>query len=411
MNEDYQPETDITDGLDSEETDARSEPESDSSTDDASGEPRPVCSYNKPLLSLSPSAPVYAEPGAPIEFLATVTNTNSYLCGNASFYLTAKAARPGWDVEVDSKNLEIAPEWSAGSANIIITSPPNAVDGSYFITVNTYLSNNRSFSATSIATYVVESHGAEPALVVEPEETTWPCVVQIPQISLFPASQGAGTTTDASTVYTVSVTNQDSAECPESTFSLGHHLPAGLEGHFSSSTLSLLPGETGVASLAIAQLESAAPGIHDIELTVTDPAEAQHTAGASTEFMAAAICRHAAPSLSLSPLEQDSDAGTTRGYTVELVNNDSPPCESSVFDLTITYLPEGWTGRLSSRRLSLSPGNTRTTTLSVSQVDSAAAASYRLQVAISDANVPIHSGAVSSDEIGHQHTAGHGQTR
>jgi hypothetical protein len=83
-------------------------------------------------------------------------------------------------------------------------------------------------------------------------------------------------------------------------------------------------------------------------------------------------------------------------YTVSLTNNDNPGCSASSFDLTVTYLPSGWIGDLSTNLLSLVPGATGTAILSLTPANDSADHSHNLQVAVSDAREPTHAKAATA---------------
>ncbi len=76
-------------------------------------------------------------------------------------------------------------------------------------------------------------------------------------------------------------------------------------------------------------------------------------------------CVRALPAISISPSQASPvTAGSTVSYTVAVTDNDSSSCGVSTFSLqpAITY---GWTDNLSSSQLTLSPGQSSSTTLSV----------------------------------------------
>jgi hypothetical protein len=108
------------------------------------------------------------------------------------------------------------------------------------------------------------------------------------------------------------------------------------------------------------------------------------SAGVSVSFGAQTTCTTQTPQVNMSPASQSGDAGATLGYTISLINNDSAACDASTFDVTITSIPDGWSGNLSTRNMSLSPGATGTATLSVTSTDTATTGTYSVQVGISD---------------------------
>jgi hypothetical protein len=80
---------------------------------------------------------------------------------------------------------------------------------------------------------------------------TTTCVAQTPTTTISPASQGAGAALPATRSYTVTVTNRDSAACPNGTFALASSLPAGWPGGFTTQSLTLAPGASGTATLNV----------------------------------------------------------------------------------------------------------------------------------------------------------------
>jgi hypothetical protein len=102
-----------------------------------------------------------------------------------------------------------------------------------------------------------------------------------------------------------------------------------------------------------------------------------------------ATCTRAAPTLSLSGPTASVAAGSTITYTVSLGNRDSSACAATSFNLARS-VPSGWTGTLGASSLSLSPGASASTTLSVTSPASAAAGSYGIGVGASSNAGSIH---------------------
>ena len=108
------------------------------------------------------------------------------------------------------------------------------------------------------------------------------CTPDIPSVSVTPPSQNA--TPGGTLEYTVSVINQDSAICPPATWSLSSVLPAGWTASLSPASLTLSPGNTGVATLAVTSSPGAAEGPYSVEVDVTDSTEPDHTTFASATY-------------------------------------------------------------------------------------------------------------------------------
>lgn len=214
------------------------------------------------------------------------------------------------------------------------------------------------------------------------------CLTQPPLLSISPSDQGAlaGTSVE----YIISLTNQDETACAPSIFNLYYDAPSGWVQSLSASTLALEPGETGSATLSLASEENASYGNYSIVVNATDNSHPGHTATASARYSLTAECAPAPATLEISPATHRGAPGSRHTYTLSITNNDSSSCYPSTFDITITYLPVGWSGNLSPRILSLSPGVTSAATLSVTSADTAVAGNNQLQIAVSDASEPMH---------------------
>jgi len=130
--------------------------------------------------------------------------------------------------------------------------------------------------------------------------------------------------------------------------------------------------------------------------TRSQATETGHVSTGNAGDIAAASCAIATPELNLSLVSQKNAPGSNPVYTISLTNKDNVACSASSFDLTIAYLPSGWSGNLSTHTLSLIPGATGTATLSVNPSNNTPEDSYRLQIAVSDAHEPVHAKAASA---------------
>jgi len=332
------------------------------------------CSYHNPRLNITPSGAQWANPGTPVEFTVIVTNTSSTFCNPTNFDLSTSAP-PGWDISLDRETLQVPPDWATGIVTMVVTSPDTVGNGSHEITVtagNTLLS----MKSSATATYVIDSDNTEVA-----------CITRKPVVIIVPATNSVYTGNPVD--YTILVTNQDSMQCMVSTFTITPILSAGLAGTLTPSTLNLLPDETGSIVLSVEPETGATPGTYNIEIIASDSGNDLHSVRASTDFTAeftvADNCIPTTPSLSLTPAGTSDNHDGILSYTITLSNNDSPVCEDSTFDLSITFLPPGWKGKLSSKQVVLSPGMTSQSTLTVTPAISAQAGTYRLQIGATDA--------------------------
>ncbi len=108
------------------------------------------------------------------------------------------------------------------------------------------------------------------------------CTAAAPTVSLSPTSQSAAAGGTLS--YTVSLVNRDSAICPQSVFNLAHAVPSGWTGAVSPTTLTVLPGNTGQATLAVTSPLSAAVGSYNARVNVTNTSTTSSTASGTATY-------------------------------------------------------------------------------------------------------------------------------
>jgi spore coat protein A len=152
---------------------------------------------------------------------------------------------------------------------------------------------------------------------------------------------------DGSAVYTLSVTNNDTAACADSTtFDLSILSETGQTGSFSlpsdlsaaAMTVAAGASDTSV-TLTVAGDGSGANG-DLLDSTVEARDDADHAGQQQTDTVRttiqAAVCNYADPTLSISPnaLDITTDGGSA-GYTVSITNNDSGgACPNTTFNLS-----------------------------------------------------------------------------
>lgn len=91
-------------------------------------------------------------------------------------------------------------------------------------------------------------------------------------------------------------------------------------------------------------------------------------------------CTNVNPSLSVSPVQsQWVAAGTTVTYSVNITNMDSAACANRSFDLSAVK-PAGWNASVSPARITLAPGNSGNTVLTVTSSGSATNGFYDIDI-------------------------------
>ncbi|MBR9830181.1 MAG: tandem-95 repeat protein [Oceanospirillales bacterium] len=217
---------------------------------------------------------------------------------------------------------------------------------------------------------------------------TQECVSAVPTMTL-PESGGwvpAGATVE----YRVSLLNNDSQSCAETTYDLSHTVPADWSATWSQTTLTLTPGKSASVNLSVTSAENASDGFYDIPLTVNGGG--QQVADSLTYVVTT-------PQTNRAPVAQNDNAAAAAGETaiVRVLDNDSDPdgdklTVSSVSDVngnavingdgTISFTPaSGFAGTEAfSYTISDGKGASASATVSVS----VSAPSNRAPVAVDD---------------------------
>lgn len=134
------------------------------------------------------------------------------------------------------------------------------------------------------------------------------CVPANPTVSVSP-SQSQSVAAGTSVLYTMSVTNNDNADCTTSSFTLQASAPTGWSSGFASSTLALGPGAKGSTTLQVTSSASASDGAYSIGVTAGNSANASYAASGSVSYLIAV----AAP---LTVTVSTNNSSYTRGQTV-----------------------------------------------------------------------------------------------
>ncbi|GHA74704.1 NEW3 domain-containing protein [Cognatilysobacter bugurensis] len=208
-----------------------------------------------------------------------------------------------------------------------------------------------------------------------------------------PTGQVAPGTTNT---YTISVKNNDSAECSNTNFALARTVPAGWTGTLSAAAVTLAPGASTTATLQVTSAGTATTGSYGVGVGTSSAAGAVHTASASTVYeVLAPVCVAAAPTMTLVGPTAQVAPGTSSTYTVSVKNNDSAACASTAIGLAGT-VPAGWTGTLSTPAVTLAPGASTTATLQVTSATTATTGAYGVAVSSSSAAGAVHVATASS---------------
>jgi Gametolysin peptidase M11/NPCBM-associated, NEW3 domain of alpha-galactosidase len=116
-------------------------------------------------------------------------------------------------------------------------------------------------------------------------------------------------------------------------------------------------------------------------ITITAVGHTSSSATVRIDFLTP--CVIASPTLATTPAQQSGAAGTGAQYIVSLTNYDSATCPATSFTLSAA-VPSGWTGALSTSSVTIAPGASAQTTLTINVPSSAAPGSYSSPIAAAD---------------------------
>jgi len=110
-------------------------------------------------------------------------------------------------------------------------------------------------------------------------------------------------------------------------------------------------------------------------------------------------CTAANPTVSVSPSQSSSvTSGTAVNFTATVTDNDSSGCSAATFNLA-SALPSGWAGVWSATALSLSPGKSGSSTLTVTSPAGTADGSYNLAVSATNASAVSYNGSAAATYV------------
>jgi len=102
-------------------------------------------------------------------------------------------------------------------------------------------------------------------------------------------------------------------------------------------------------------------------------------------------CQRANPTVAIDPASVWKGPGETANFTATVTNNDMSPCGSSVFTITRS-VPSGWSSSLGASELTINPGDTASTSLSVTSSAAASEGSYNIGATATNKTSPSYSG-------------------
>lgn len=193
------------------------------------------------------------------------------------------------------------------------------------------------------------------------------CTASNPTVSVSP-SQSQYVTSGTAVNFTMSVKDNDSSSCPATAFNLSNVLPSGWTGVWSTSSLSLSPGKSGVATLTVASPSGTADGSYNVGVSATNSSASSYSGSAAATY----VINTAQLSISLATNQTNYLPGQTVSIAVTVLYGTTPDAGASV-TATVTA-PNG-----KGTTLSGTTGSNGVALLNYKLSNSAAAGTYQVQ--------------------------------
>jgi M6 family metalloprotease-like protein len=253
---------------------------------------------------------------------------------------------------------------------------PNAPNGGVAITVNSVTTAGASVSVT-FGGSTPSCVRANPTLTLSSSQTPW-----IP----------AGISHD----YVVKLKNNDSLECPTSSYNLTSTGQTGVTAAFSSNTVSVNPNQSTSFTMRVTSAATTPSGIYSVNGIATHAADGAYKGTVTANIgIQTAECGKVMPSLSFEISNSRVAPGGTTVFRTNVKNNDALTCSPSTYNLA-TIVPANVTGTLNRQSVTLNPGSRVTVYLTAASALTTPLNTYALSLQATNASVPTTrvSGAV-----------------
>jgi len=218
------------------------------------------------------------------------------------------------------------------------------------------------------------------------------CVVGGTQVVLAPSSQTVSGLSQTPS-YTVNITNNDTAECGETSYQVllapvkdseGNVVPA-ITGTVQSSTVTVAPQSQGSTTVTLG-LGDVANGLYSMAVNVsnqnvTEPLHVKQVTGSLNVNVA--VCQIGTPTVSVAPPSQVlTTVSQLQPYNVTVTNTDSSACSPTNWSVGLT---SSLSGTVTNPVLTIAPGSSASTSINMN-VAGAADGVYPIKIPVADTN-------------------------
>jgi len=273
-----------------------------------------VCATNVPTLTLAPASQTITTNGGFVEYTLSMTNNDALNCSNTTFNLSAVDTN-GTAFDPSATNpasVTLAPGAST-TVNLRVTAKSGATSGSNTTHVNSARQGQAHMDPSNTVTTLI---------------SVVPCVANTPSISIAPTTHTIST--DSGTAaYTVTITNNDSGGCSNTTFALpvtnsdsvNFSVPATL------APVTLATGASTTVPLTVTAVAGKTSGSTGTSVSATAAGHASAASNTVSTTLNVVVCTQ--------PAAQAITPGGTIDYTVKVKNTDTSVCPSSTFSLSV----------------------------------------------------------------------------
>jgi hypothetical protein len=167
------------------------------------------------------------------------------------------------------------------------------------------------------------------------------CTLANPTINVSP-TQSQWVLAGAPVNFAVTVKDNDSPACVQSTFNLGDTLPSGWSGVWNATALTLSPGQTGQATLTVTSPAGTADGFYNVGISATNAASSNYTSSLAATHV---ISTPVPASVSVATNQPSYTGGQTVAISVSVTSGGNPVSGAGVS--VVVNKPSGGASTLS----------------------------------------------------------------